>query len=196
MDIKAELLKIKSYLMSSESPVEPTPQAFAMYDLEGGGQVSINGEIAVGADVMVIDGDGNEVPAPDGEHVLVGVAKIKTDGGKIVEIMPLEEEKPEVEIEVEAGNKEEKMEEVIPMPDHVKEMESMSERITKLEGMLADLMTRMDGMGKATEAMTAVVEVIASAPTAEVSKPASFTYINPKNSQEKKFENLINALKK
>lgn len=195
MDIKAELLKIKSYLMSSESPVEPTPQAFAMYDLEGGGQVSINGEIAVGADVMVIDGDGNEVPAPDGEHVLVGVAKIKTEGGKIVEIMPIEEE-PEVEIEIEAGNKEEKMEEVMPMPDHAKEMESMSERITKLEGMLADLMTRMDGMGKATEAMTAVVEVIASAPTAEVSKPASFTYINPKNSQEKKFENLINALKK
>lgn len=192
MDIKAELLKIKSYLMSSETPVETTPQAFAMYDLEGGGSVSINGEIAVGADVMVIDGDGNEVPAPDGEHVLVGVAKIKTEGGKIVEIMPIEEE-PTIEVEVEAT---EEMAVVEPMPDHAKEMESMAERITKLEGMLADLMTRMDGMGKATEAMTAVVEEIASAPTAEVSKPASFTYINPKNSQEKKFENLINALKK
>lgn len=192
MDIKAELLKIKSYLMSSETPVETTPQAFAMYDLEGGGSVSINGEIAVGADVMVVDGDGNEVPAPDGEHVLVGVAKIKTEGGKIVEIMPIEEE-PTVEVEVEAT---EEMAEAMPMPDHAKEMESMAERITKLEGMLADLMTRMDGMGKATEAMTAVVEEIASAPTAEVSKPASFTYINPKNSQEKKFENLINALKK
>ena len=195
MDIKAELLKIKSYLMSSETPVEPTPQAFAMYDLEGGGQVSINGEIAVGADVMVIDGDGNEVPAPDGEHVLVGVAKIKTEGGKIVEIMPIEEE-PSIEVEIEAGNKEEEMAEAEPMPDHAKEMESMSERITKLEGMLADMMTRMDGMGKATEAMTAVVEVIASAPTAEVSKPASFTYINPKSAQEKKFENLLNALNK
>ena len=178
--------------MSSETPVETTPQAFAMYDLEGGGSVSINGEIAVGADVMVIDGDGNEVPAPDGEHVLVGVAKIKTEGGKIVEIMPIEEE-PTIEVEVEAT---EEMAVVEPMPDHAKEMESMAERITKLEGMLADLMTRMDGMGKATEAMTAVVEEIASAPTAEVSKPASFTYINPKNSQEKKFENLINTLKK
>ena len=181
--------------MSSETPVEPTPQAFAMYDLEGGGQVSINGEIAVGVDVMVIDGDGNEVPAPNGEHVLVGVAKIKTDGGKIVEIMPIEEE-PSIEVEIEAGNKEEEMAEAEPMPDHAMEMESMSERITKLEGMLSDLMTRMDGMGKATEAMTAVVEVIASAPTAEVSKPASFTYVNPKSAQEKKFENLLNALNK
>ena len=190
MDIKAELLKIKSYLMSSDEPTE-TPQAFAMYDLESGGQVSINGEIVVGADVMVIDGDGNEVPAPDGEHVLVGVAKIKTEGGKIVEIMPIEEE-PTVEVEIEAS---EEMAEAEPMPDHAKEMESMSERITKLEGVIADLMTRMDGMGKAAEAMTAVVEEIASAPTAEVSKPASFTYINPKTKQVNKFENLLNALK-
>jgi hypothetical protein len=109
-----------------------------------------------------------------------------------MEIMPIEEE-PSIEVEIEAG---EEMAEAEPMPDHAMEMESMSERITKLEGMLADLMTRMDGMGKATEAMTAVVEVIASAPTAEVSKPASFTYINPKTSQEKKFENLLNALNK
>ena len=189
MDIKAELLKIKSYLMSSE--VTPTAQEFAMYDLASGGQVSINGEVVVGAEVMVIDGDGNAVPAPDGEHELVGVAKIKTEGGKIVEIMPIEEE-PTIEVEIEAG---EEMAEAMPMPDHAKEMESMSERITKLEGMIADMMTRMDGMGKATEAMSAVVEEVASRPTAEVSKPVAFTYINPKNKQNEKFNNLLNALK-
>ena len=189
MDIKAELLKIKSYLMSSE--VTPTAQEFAMYDLASGGQVSINGEVVVGAEVMVIDGDGNAVPAPDGEHELVGVAKIKTEAGKIVEIMPIEEE-PTVEVEIEAG---EEMAEAMPMPDHAKEMESMTERITKLEGMIADMMTRMDGMGKATEAMSAVVEEVASRPTAEVSKPVAFTYINPKEKQNNKFSNLLNALK-
>ena len=189
MDIKAELLKIKSYLMSTE--VTPTAQEFAMYDLASGGQVSINGEVVVGAEVMVIDGDGNAVPAPDGEHELVGVAKIKTEAGKIVEIMPIEEQ-PTIEVEIESG---EEMAEAEMMPDHAKEMESMSERITKLEGMIADMMTRMDGMGKATEAMSAVVEEVASRPTAEVSKPVAFTYINPKTSQEKKFENLLNALK-
>ena len=189
MDIKAELLKIKSYLMSSE--VTPTAQEFAMYDLASGGQVSINGEIVVGAEVMVIDGDGNAVPAPDGEHELVGVAKIKTEAGKIVEIMPIEEE-PTIEVEIEAG---EKMAEAEMMPAHAKEMESMSERITKLEGMIADMMTRMDGMGKATEAMSAVVEEVASRPTAEVSKPVAFTYLNPKEKQNDKFSNLLNALK-
>jgi hypothetical protein len=192
MDIKAELLKIKSYLMSSE--VTPTAQEFAMYDLASGGQVSINGEIVVGAEVMVIDGDGNAVPAPDGEHELVGVAKIKTEAGKIVEIMPIEE-KPTIEVEIEAGEKKEEMAEAEMMPNHAKEMESMSERITKLEGMIADMMTRMDGMGKATEAMSAVVEEVASRPTAEVSKPVAFTYLNPKEKQNDKFSNLLNALK-
>jgi hypothetical protein len=189
MDIKAELLKIKSYLMSSE--VTPTAQEFAMYDLASGGQVSINGEIVVGAEVMVIDADGNAVPAPDGEHELVGVAKIKVQGGKIVEIMPMEEEAP-VEVNIEAG---EEMAEAIPMPDYAKEMQTMTDRITKLEGMIADMMTRIDGMGKATEAMSAVVEEVASRPTAEVSKPVAFTYVNPKEKQNEKFSNLLNALK-
>ena len=189
MDIKAELLKIKSYLMSSE--VTPTAQEFAMYDLASGGQVSINGEIVVGAEVMVIDADGNAVPAPDGEHELVGVAKIKVQGGKIVEIMPMEEEAP-VEVNIEAG---EEMAEAMPMPDYAKEMQVMTDRITKLEGMCSDMMTRMEGMGKATQAMTAVVEEVASRPTAEVSKPVAFTYLNPKEKQNDKFSNLLNALK-
>jgi hypothetical protein len=165
-----------------------------MYDLASGGQVSINGEIVVGAEVMVIDGDGNAVPAPDGEHELVGVAKIKTEAGKIVEIMPIEDE-PKIEVEIEAGEKKEEMAEAEMMPEHAKAMESMSERITKLEGMIADMMTRMDGMGKATEAMSAVVEEVASRPTAEVSKPVAFTYLNPKEKQNDKFSKLLNALK-
>jgi hypothetical protein len=143
---------------------------------------------------MVIDGDGNAVPAPDGEHELVGVAKIKTEAGKIVEIMPIEDE-PKIEVEIEAGEKKEEMAEAEMMPEHAKAMESMSERITKLEGMIADMMTRMDGMGKATEAMSAVVEEVASRPTAEVSKPVAFTYLNPKEKQNDKFSKLLNALK-
>ena len=94
-----------------------------------------------------------------------------------------------------APDKEEFLAEAEMMPDHAKEMESMSERITKLEGMIADMMTRMDGMGKATEAMSAVVEEVASRPTAEVSKPVAFTYLNPKDKQTDKFSKLLNALK-
>jgi hypothetical protein len=43
--------------------------------------------------------------------------------------------------------------------------------------------------------MSAVVEEVASRPTAEVSKPVAFTYLNPKEKQNDKFSKLLNALK-
>jgi len=198
MDIKAELLKIKSYLMSSDVTTEPTEvveentaisQNFAEYETATGVKVKIDGEIAVGVPVVVIAEDGTESPAPDGEHEIVGVAKIVVKDGLISEIMPLEEEKPEVEIEVEAS---EEMAEAMPVADLTAELQ---DRIVVLEGKLDELMKKVEGMTKATEAMTAVVEEISTLPTAEVSKPASFTYLYPKSKQDKNIEKFLQALK-
>lgn len=198
MDIKAELLKIKSYLMSSDVTTEPTEvveentaisQNFAEYETATGVKVKIDGEIAVGVPVVVIAEDGTESPAPDGEHEIVGVAKIVVKDGLISEIMPLEEEKPEVEIEVEAS---EEMAEAMPVADLTAELQ---DRIVVLEGKLDELMKKIEGMTKATEAMTAVVEEISTLPTAEVSKPASFTYLYPKSKQDKNIEKFLQALK-
>ena len=198
MDIKAELLKIKSYLMSSDVTTEPTEvveentaisQNFAEYETATGVKVKIYGEIAVGVPVVVIAEDGTESPAPDGEHEIVGVAKIVVKDGLISEIMPLEEEKPEVEIEVEAS---EEMAEAMPVADITAELQ---DRIVVLEGKLDELMKKIEGMSKATEAMTAVVEEISTLPTAEVSKPASFTYLYPKSKQDKNIEKFLQALK-
>lgn len=198
MDIKAELLKIKSYLMSSDVTTEPTEvveentvvsQNFAEYETATGVKVKIDGEIAVGVPVVAIAEDGTESPAPDGEHEIVGVAKILVKDGLISEIMPLEEEKPEVEIEVEAS---EEMAEAMPVADLTAELQ---DRIVVLEGKLDELMKKVEGMTKATEAMTAVVEEISTLPTAEVSKPASFTYLYPKSKQDKNIEKFLQALK-
>lgn len=198
MDIKAELLKIKSYLMSSDVTTEPTEvveentaisQNFAEYETATGVKVKIDGEIAVGVPVVAIAEDGTESPAPDGEHEIVGVAKIVVKDGLISEIMPLEEEKPEVEIEVEAS---EEMAEAMPVADLTAELQ---DRIVVLEGKLDELMKKIEGMTKATEAMTAVVEEISTLPTAEVSKPASFTYLYPKSKQDKNIEKFLQALK-
>lgn len=198
MDIKAELLKIKSYLMSSDVTAEPTEvveentaisQNFAEYETATGVKVKIDGEIAVGVPVVAIAEDGTESPAPDGEHEIVGVAKIVVKDGLISEIMPLEEEKPEVEIEVEAS---EEMAEAMPVADLTAELQ---DRIVVLEGKLDELMKKIEGMSKATEAMTAVVEEISTLPTAEVSKPASFTYLYPKSKQDKNIEKFLQALK-
>jgi hypothetical protein len=193
MDIKAELLKIKSYLMSSDVTTEPTEEVgetpvvehnFAEYETATGVKVKIDGEIAVGVPVVAVAEDGTEAPAPDGEHEIVGVAKIVVKDGLIAEIMPLEEE-PKVEVEVELA-------EEMPIVDITAELQ---DRIVALEGKLDELMKKFEGMTKATEAMTAVVEEISTLPTAEVSKPASFTYLYPKSKQDKNIEKFLQALK-
>jgi len=193
MDIKAELLKIKSYLMSSDVTTEPTEEVgetpvvehnFAEYETASGVKVKIDGEIAVGVPVVAVAEDGTEAPAPDGEHEILGVAKIVVKDGLITEIMPLEEE-PTVEVEVELA-------EEMPIVDITAELQ---DRIVALEGKLDELMKKFEGMTKATEAMTAVVEEISTLPTAEVSKPASFTYLYPKSKQDKNIEKFLQALK-
>lgn len=193
MDIKAELLKIKSYLMSSDVTTEPTEEVgetpvvehnFAEYETATGVKVKIDGEIAVGVPVVAVAEDGTEAPAPDGEHEILGVAKIVVKDGLIAEIMPLEEE-PTVEVEVELA-------EAMPIVDITAELQ---DRIVALEGKLDELMKKFEGMTKATEAMTAVVEEISTLPTAEVSKPASFTYLYPKSKQDKNIEKFLQALK-
>jgi len=193
MDIKAELLKIKSYLMSSELPTDPTVEVgetpavehnFAEYETATGVRVKIDGEIAVGVPVVAIAEDGTEAPAPDGEHEILGVAKIVVKDGLIAEIMPLEEE-PKVEVEVELAD-------VTPVVDITAELQ---DRIVKLEGKLDELMKKFEGMTKATTAMTAVVEEISTLPTAEISKPASFTYLYPKSKQSANIDKFLQALK-
>lgn len=171
--------------------VEETPAVvhnFAEYETAAGVKIKIDGEIAVGVPVVMIAEDGTESPAPDGEHEIVGVAKIVVKDGLIAEIMPLEE-KPSVEIEVEAT---EEMAEAMPVVDITAELQ---DRIVVLEGKLDELMKKIEGMSKATEAMTAVVEEISTLPTAEVSKPASFTYLYPKAKQDKNIEKFLQALK-
>lgn len=157
---------------------------FAEYETATGVKVKIDGEIAVGVPVVVVMEDGTESPAPDGEHEILGVAKIMVKDGLIAEIMPLEEE-PKVEVEVELAEAE-------PVVDITAELQ---DRIVKLEGKLDELMKKFEGMTKATEAMTAVVEEISTLPTAEVSKPASFTYLYPKSKQDKNIEKFLQALK-
>ena len=179
--------------MSSELPTDPTVEVgetpavehnFAEYETASGVKVKIDGEIAVGVPVVAIAEDGTEAPAPDGEHEILGVAKIVVKDGLIAEIMPLEEE-PKIEVEVE-------MADVMPVVDITAELQ---DRIVKLEGKLDELMKKFEGMTKATEAMTAVVEEISTLPTAEVSKPASFTYLYPKSKQSANIDKFFQALK-
>jgi hypothetical protein len=198
MDIKQELMKIKSFLMSSqvttdpvetnEEPIvteEPTSQTFAEYETSQGIKLKIDGEVSVGVPVVIVAEDGTETKA-EGEYDLIGIAKIVATDGLISEIIPMEEE-PSVEVEVEMA---EAPVEVVPDMTPI-----LEERITKLEGMIEELKSKLENMTKATETMASVVEEISTLPTAEVSKPASFTYLYPKTKQDQNVQKLFQALK-
>jgi hypothetical protein len=175
-------------------------EAFAIYTTASGTDVKIDGEIVVGAKVLAIGENGMEIPAPDGEHELIGVAKIVVTDGVISEIMPIEDE-PSVEIEIEAET--EKLADesnvelaVEPQPssvDYGPEMESMAERITKLETMIADLMAKLGGMSKMNEKMASMLGKIELMPTAEPTKNETFSS-SKKDEKWERFETLKQVL--
>ena len=150
--------------------------------------------------VTVTDESGNDVPAPDGEHVLVGVAKIVVKDGAIAEIYPIEEEpttEPEVEVEVEQSIDTSALPEMVnEQPIDPKKMQEMADRLVKCESMISELMAKVEGMTKANTAMTAVIEEMSKAPTAEAVKPAQFTFINKKEDVYARLERLKNSINK
>jgi len=176
-------------------------EAFAIYTTASGTDVKIDGEIVVGAKVLAIGENGMEIPAPDGEHELIGVAKIVVTDGVISEIMPIEDE-PSVEIEIEAeaekmadeSNIELAVEPSTQSIDYGPEIESMAERITKLETMIADLMSKLGGMSKMNEKMASMLSKIELLPTAEPTKNETFSS-SKKDEKWERFETLKQVLK-
>ena len=85
----------------------------------------------LGEDVEVVSEDGTKTPAPDGEHQISlkdsegneVLIRVITKDGKIVERENVEEEKPEVEAEVEMADADAKMIKAEPLPGDVKEVE-------------------------------------------------------------------------
>ena len=71
-------------------------QSFADYKLVDGTVVRVDGDLVAGTAVYVVAEDGT-LPAPDGEHVVEGVGTIKTEGGKIVEVIAAEVATPVIE---------------------------------------------------------------------------------------------------
>jgi hypothetical protein len=71
-------------------------QSFADYKLTDGTVVRVDGDLVAGTAVYVVAEEGT-LPAPDGEHVVEGVGTIKTEAGKIVEVIAAEVATPEIE---------------------------------------------------------------------------------------------------
>jgi len=97
----ADRLKAFGIQLSAEGEITKEAQ-MAMAILADGTEVySPDAEFAVGSELFIMDGDGNPVPAPDGEHTTAEGKVIVVAGGVITEIKEPMEEEPKVEIEIE-----------------------------------------------------------------------------------------------
>jgi hypothetical protein len=132
---KSEALsKIKTLLFGE--------QKFEQAKLEDGTIVMWEGELTTGAALFVVDEQGVQMPAPDGEHKLEDGTIVSTAGGLVVTVTPADaEEKAEIEVEVEDKKSE----------DMAGELEMLVE---KLAEKLAALEAKIEEMGKKPESMS------------------------------------------
>jgi hypothetical protein len=97
----ADRLKAFGIQLSAEGEITKEAQ-MAMAILADGTEVySPDAEFAVGSELFIMDGDGNPVPAPDGEHTTAEGKMIVVAGGVITEIKEPMEEEPKVEVTIE-----------------------------------------------------------------------------------------------
>jgi len=97
----ADRLKAFGIQLSAEGEITKEAQ-MAMAVLADGTEVySPDAEFAVGSELFIMDGDGNPVPAPDGEHTTAEGKMIVVAGGVITEIKEPMEEEPKVEVTIE-----------------------------------------------------------------------------------------------
>lgn len=124
---------------------------------------------APGVRVLSKDADGNEVVVADGEYTTAeGVIVVVADG-LLVELKPMEEEEPEVEVEEEKQSTDESLS---------KEVEGLLSLVAKLESELSDAK-------KANENLSSEVTKLSAQPAATSIKEVKQTKQTPSKSYSK-----------
>lgn len=93
--INAKLPELKKLLFAEEPAPAPEPKKVeaAKATLIDGTEIEVTPAVEVGATVTVTGPDGEQLPAPDGDHELQDGTVIKVAGGVIIEVMPVDESK-------------------------------------------------------------------------------------------------------
>ena len=132
MNKKEILDEVKRLLFS-----KPVENKFLDAELVDGTKVRVDGELVADSAVFVIDAEGNETPAPDGEHLLSdGKTMVVTTDGKIVEVKEVEVEEVEEEL----------VEEEVKMQVDESVVASLVEKVKVLEEMIAVLKAEHEQM--------------------------------------------------
>jgi len=200
MNLKSAIESLRSELRKFSNQ----KQSFADYKLADGTVVRVDGDLVAGTAVYVVAEDGT-LPAPDGEHVVEGVGTIKTEGGKIVEVIAAA---PVAETEVAAEVTPEVTEEVVETiveeypnvtPEKVEEI--VEEKLLEISEELKEVVTEMRKVKSKMEAfalhmatMTDIVEKVSELPT-EAPKASGSAIVEQRKAQaSQNFNALAQAL--
>ncbi len=179
-------------------------QSFADYKLVDGTVVRVDGDLVAGTAVYVITED-ETLPAPDGEHQVEGVGVIKTEGGKITEVVA-EAAAEEVEVAAEispevAGEVVSEIAEGYPLMDPAmveeivkKHLVSIMEELKAAYAEMGKMKDKMVAFASQMETMTDIVEKVAELPS-EAAKPTASAIVEQrKAATQQNFNALAQAI--
>ena len=182
-------------------------QAFADYKLADGTVIRVDGDLVAGTPVYVLSED-ETLPAPDGEHQVEGVGVVKTEGGKITEVVVAEAPAAEVaaqEVEIEVSPEGEAPEApaaagVGLTPEAVQEIVAkhlaaiVEEMKAAMEVEMGKMKEKMASFASQMETMTDIVEKVAELPS-EAPKPTASAIVEQRKAATQQiFNNLAQAI--
>lgn len=184
-----------------EETTETVKEKFEDVVLADGTVAQVEPEVVVGA-AVVVDMDGELLPAPDGRHELSDGRFITTEAGVIVEVEEVEEEvEPEVEPEVEADSIEE--EEMSSSLSESQEREAkkiiesiVTERVFGMEATLSEenieLKNEINNLKESFSMLLNLTEKMIKEPTKDeiVKRPSAFKSLKKENKRD-----IISVLK-
>lgn len=125
-------------------------QKFEQAKLADGTIVSWEGELTEGTALFVISEDGNQTPAPDGEHTLEDGTVVVTEGGLVISIVPAEQE-----IEIEVEDKKDEM-----ASEFEKMFAELVDRVAKFEAEFSEMKSKFEANEQAMAAVKETVESV------------------------------------
>ena len=195
MNLKNAIESLRSELRKFST----NKQSFADYKLVDGTVVRVDGDLVAGTAVYVVAEEGT-LPAPDGEHVVEGVGTIKTEGGKIVEVIAAEVPVAAQEVEIEVAPEEVAPEAPIAMtPDMVeaivaKHLSAIMEELKAAYAEMGKMKEKMSAFASQVETMADIVEKVSELP-AEAPKASGSAIVEQRKAQaSQNFNALAQAL--
>jgi Asp-tRNA(Asn)/Glu-tRNA(Gln) amidotransferase C subunit len=203
MNLKSAIETLRTELRKFTSQ----KQAFADYKLADGTVIRVDGDLVAGTPVYVITEDAT-LPAPDGEHQVEGVGVVKTEGGKITEVVVAEAPAAEVaaqEVEIEVSPEGEAPEApaaagVGLTPEAVQEIVAkhlaaiVEEMKAAMEVEMGKMKEKMASFASQMETMTDIVEKVAELPS-EAPKPTASAIVEQrKAATQQNFNALAQAI--